>query len=788
MRIKSIQLSWFRGAADPVKLEPNCKSMVIYGENGSGKSSFVDAIEYILNNGRINHLAHEYSGKRQEKTIHNTHKPQGEKTETVIKFAGGSELKTEIKQNGASTSTGAEAIAMDAWNYRRTVLRQDEVATFIHGTKGDKYSALLPLLGLDELVAAAENLQRLIKAVEVNSKIKETKTLLKNSNINRKEIFGAATDEQILKIIEERFIQYCQKKTKTKEPFSQCQEIDQVIQVKIGENSSDYDRYRLLQSISQLKLKEYINSVRAANAKMAGTIEPLIIEKLDVLQSASTFADTFSIDNEKDILCPACGQSLKVEAFQSHIKSEQRRLQEIIDINETRRVSIDNLCDLLKHLKSSMGKSDAKSWKDDLARENLAKNLAYITDLNIENLRSSCNEESLISLEEFLLPIIIAATGASNVAPPDAKKLLADKKIVDGGKTVIEAIKQTSTVQKVDDLISFLRLLEQGVRTEIRTRTEKVIKEISVDVQTMWGILHPRDTIKQVSLYLPQDEDKAIDINLEFYGIEQPSPRMTLSEGYRNSLGLSIFLSMAKRVLDTERPIFLDDVIVSLDRNHRGMVAELLKQEFENRQVIIFTHDRNWYTELRHQLDEKEWIFKTLLPYETPDIGIRWSHKTTTFTDARAHIKERPDSAGNDVRRIMDVELALIAEKLQVNFPYLRAEKNDKRMAHDFLVRIKASGKKCFQRKVGNNYEVYSDAIEAFDQADRLIVSWANRASHTFDVVPPEAEKLINACEKVLEFFKCHSCGKNVWFSNAEDSKLLQCQCGEIRWKYDKAS
>ena len=45
MRIKAIQLSWFRGAADPVSLEPDCKSMVVYGVNGSGKSSFVDAVE-----------------------------------------------------------------------------------------------------------------------------------------------------------------------------------------------------------------------------------------------------------------------------------------------------------------------------------------------------------------------------------------------------------------------------------------------------------------------------------------------------------------------------------------------------------------------------------------------------------------------------------------------------------------------------------------------------------------------------------------------------------------------
>jgi len=85
MRIKVIQLSWFRGAADPVSLELDCKSMVIYGVNGSGKSSFVDAVEYVLNDGRVGHLANEYSGKRQEKAIPNTHKPKGRKTELRIK-------------------------------------------------------------------------------------------------------------------------------------------------------------------------------------------------------------------------------------------------------------------------------------------------------------------------------------------------------------------------------------------------------------------------------------------------------------------------------------------------------------------------------------------------------------------------------------------------------------------------------------------------------------------------------------------------------------------------------
>jgi energy-coupling factor transporter ATP-binding protein EcfA2 len=785
MRIKTIQLSWFRGAADPVSLETNSKSMVVYGENGSGKSSFVDSVEYILNNGRISHLAHEYSGKHQEKAVHNTHKPQGQKTDFIIKFADNSELKTEIKQNGTTTSAGAESIAMNTWNYRRTVLRQDEVAAFVHGTKGDKYSALLPLLGLDELVTAAENLRQLVKSIEGNSKIRETKTLLNAAETKRKETFNTASDDQILKNIEELYVQYCPDKLKTIDALSQCKELDQAIQVKGSRVTSDYDRYRLLQNISQLKIKEQISAVRFAISKMAGTVEPLIVEKLEVLQSTGNFVD--KLDEQKEVTCPSCGQSIVVDAFQSHIKSEKNRLQEIIEINNTRRTTVDALCDSLKSFKSGICRDEAKMWQNEHAKGPLSKNFVYISELNIETLRASCDEEKLVLLEDLLLPLIADATSASKNAPPDTQELLADKNIVDGGRVVVEAMEQAAYVLRVDAIMSFINLLEQSIRAEIRTHTETVIKEISIDIQRMWGILHPANTIKKVNLYIPPDEDKAIDISLEFYGIAQPSPRITLSEGFRNSLGLSIFLSMAKRASDEDRPLFLDDVIVSLDRNHRGMIADLLKKEFSERQVIIFTHDRDWYTELRHQLDDKNWIFKTLLPYETPEIGIRWSHKTTTFGDARAHNKEHPDSAGNDARKIMDVELAIIAEKLRINFPYLRAEKNDMRMAHDFLERFICNGKKCFEKKVGAKYEVYLDAIEAFNQADRLIVSWGNRASHTFDVVSPEAEKLIDACEKALEFFKCPSCSKNIWLNDAESCEWVQCQCGEIRWRYGKA-
>jgi len=227
-------------------------------------------------------------------------------------------------------------------------------------------------------------------------------------------------------------------------------------------------------------------------------------------------------------------------------------------------------------------------------------------------------------------------------------------------------------------------------------------------------------------------------------------------------------------------------VVLSLDRNHRGMIVDLLKEQFADRQVIIFTLDRDWYAELRHQLDRKKWGFTALLPYENPELGIRLSDSANSFDDARANLQSRPDSAGNDARKIMDIELALIAERLQLRLPYLRGERNDHRMWSEFLDRLISDGKKCLQKKSGAEYPCYSAGLEALDTARRLLVSLGNRSSHSLDVVRPEAAKLIDACEKALDVFQCSACNQPLWMADAANKEWVQCLCGELRWCYGK--
>jgi len=783
MRIKSVTLSWFRGAAESVSLEPDCKSMVVYGVNASGKSSFVDGIEFVLNGGRIGHLLHEYSGRHLEKAVPNTHKPKGRRTELLIKFGDGSEHKTEIADDGSAKTSGVMALSMGDWAYQRTVLRQNEVAAFIHHTKGGKYSALLPLLGLHQIEVAAENLRQVVRLVESLSKVKEAKATLRQVDARRKSTFGTASDDEILGRIEKLHVEYCAGKA-TRDALPRCADLTTALGNRTARLSADHRRHLFLRAVAEVDLRNQVNAVRAATVKLTDAVEPLIAEKLAILQAAEAFGGKLTADGR--VKCPACGQSMPVNEFKAHVEAELVRLREIRGTFNGRNVAMGAVCDSVKSIQSNLDKPDVKPWRDELAKGTMAGCFEELDLIKAEALRSSCNDEELRRIETKVLPIVGAANAASIGAPRDVLQLSADIQVVEVAKATLEAKEQADALVRAEALISLLTGLEHAVREEIRVRSKEVIADISEDIQRMWAILHPGEAIEDVHLYVPADADKAIDIGLKFHGKEQNSPRLTLSEGYRNSLGLCIFLAMAKREADKDRPVFLDDVVVSLDRNHRGMIVELLEREFGGRQIVVLTHDRDWYTELRHQLNDGAWSFRTLLPYETPEVGIRWSHKTTTFGDARAQLNDRPDSAGNDARKIMDIELALIAERVQIRMPYLRFDKNDRRTSHDFLVRLVADGNGCFQKRTGKDYGANVDAIEALKRAHQLLGSWGNRASHTFDIVRPEAVKLIDACEKGLESFRCESCGKHVWFAHAERSEWTQCLCGTLRWRYGR--
>ncbi len=191
MKIASIRLSWFRGAGAEAVLETNGGSVFAYGANGAGKSSFVDGVEVCVTGGKVAHLAHEYSGRHQEKGLINTHRPVGKPTSVMVEIADNAEsVICTWAATGAPKLAGLDKTPLNTWDCRRTALRQEEVAEFIRSTKAEKYSALLPLLGLQPLEAAADNLRRIAKETAILSRIDELRRKADAVRHSRNAIFG----------------------------------------------------------------------------------------------------------------------------------------------------------------------------------------------------------------------------------------------------------------------------------------------------------------------------------------------------------------------------------------------------------------------------------------------------------------------------------------------------------------------------------------------------------------------------------------------------------------------
>ena len=129
--------------------------------------------------------------------------------------------------------------------------------------------------------------------------------------------------------------------------------------------------------------------------------------------------------------------------------------------------------------------------------------------------------------------------------------------------------------------------------------------------------------------------------------------------------------------------------------------------------------------------------------------------------------------------------MAARTEKLNVSLPYMRGFRNDTRTGHDFLDSLIPASEKAFQRREGTEYESSKKASEALIAADKLLVSWGNRASHSFDLTPGEATHFIDVCEAALAAFDCDECGKPIYKLD-DGNGIMQCGCGAIRWRYGK--
>ena len=148
-RVLRLAMHAFRGVPDQMTVDfGKGESIAVYGDNGTGKSTIADALEWYFT-GQIELLSHE--GRQH-----------------AVRYVGGETdggTSVEVVTNGTLSGTVVlpderNLEAFDAIRRETFLLRGRTLADFINKTKTEKWKALVEILGLDAIESLREDLQR----------------------------------------------------------------------------------------------------------------------------------------------------------------------------------------------------------------------------------------------------------------------------------------------------------------------------------------------------------------------------------------------------------------------------------------------------------------------------------------------------------------------------------------------------------------------------------------------------------------------------------------------------
>lgn len=299
----------------------------------------------------------------------------------------------------------------------------------------------------------------------------------------------------------------------------------------------------------------------------------------------------------------------------------------------------------------------------------------------------------------------------------------------------------------------------------------EVYGAIQAEIRRFYETLHPDDLHRDFELILAEGRRASTDMRITSFGSRNEDPRAFLSDGHLDSLGLCIFLAFAKGFLSGCRLLVLDDVVASIDASHRVRIAKLLVEEFDDRQVVITTHDGIWFEEIRkHQqaygvegrflnLEIQRWTLS-----EGP--VVRYHRPTWEALEAKLNEADKTGSA-NDGRQLLEWILKEMAVSLQAKV----ALKRDCRYVVNGLKDdVQARLRKLLPDKAAAIDSLFSEIVASATPGNLLSHSNADAQSMSID----EIRQFCVASKALVDWYACRSCQCLPVY--LQQPKLIMCQ------------
>ncbi|MEQ8939346.1 MAG: hypothetical protein RLT30_11685, partial [Gammaproteobacteria bacterium] len=166
---------------------------------------------------------------------------------------------------------------------------------------------------------------------------------------------------------------------------------------------------------------------------------------------------------------------------------------------------------------------------------------------------------------------------------------------------------------------------------------KQVLQEIGQSVDALYQQIHPGKGIGELKLVLDSKKRASLDYKVKFPGQGYVQPQPYYSESHLDTLGLCIFLALAKRSSGEDAIIVLDDLLISVDQQHMDATVKMLINESSSvAQIIITTHYRQMRDRFRFTYNSNAVQMLELKPW-TLEGGIRIGRTL----EAREELREK---------------------------------------------------------------------------------------------------------------------------------------------------
>jgi hypothetical protein len=297
-----------------------------------------------------------------------------------------------------------------------------------------------------------------------------------------------------------------------------------------------------------------------------------------------------------------------------------------------------------------------------------------------------------------------------------------------------------------------------------------MLTSISRRVADIYAALHPGENLAGISV--EPWTAKGLELAVDFYGSKQRPPHGVLSESHLNSLAIALFLAMAQTFNQKLRFLVLDDVINSFDLEHRGELAALLAEKFDDWQLVVLTHDRQFFDHLARRAPS--WKRLELTSWSYAEGPRTTSYRSSgMLADARERLAQGDvSSAATKGRRALEEVLLETCEGLAAALPFRRGTKNDQRDIGELLKGLRRAVKEHAKGMLGE-LEPLLKHVEADVGATLNVEAHASRGRSATN----EVEASLRRLEQLDRMWSCAECGTRLWHKGTPESS--RCKCGK---------